>query len=102
MDSLSPFQLFGIVGVASYRWAYAALQFGWWRGDGIAYTLSNPAAALLVMVSLSESFNLPSALIQAAWAVLSLVGLARIALRRRARVPARFAASGKRAIEQGA
>ena len=83
MDGLSVYQVAGLVGFASYMASYGALQFGLIRGDGVVYTLANLAAALLVLVSLSEAFNLSSALIQIAWIVISLAGLTRLALTER-------------------
>ncbi|MFD1343960.1 Crp/Fnr family transcriptional regulator [Litorisediminicola beolgyonensis] len=86
---LSLFELAGYIGVALYLGAYAALQLGVLRGSGLTYTLANLAAACLVLVSLIESFNRASAMIQLAWVAISLAGLARMAL---ARMRLRFSA----------
>lgn len=85
MDLASPYQIVGTIGFLTYMGSYAALQAGWLQGSGTGYTLANLLAALLVLVSLSETFNLPSALIQISWVLISLYGLARIARRGRAR-----------------
>jgi CRP-like cAMP-binding protein len=69
----------GLSGVAFYLAAYGALQFGLIRGSSITYTVMNMVAAILVLISLSEAFNLSSALIQVSWIILSIIGLARMA-----------------------
>lgn len=78
----SLYDLAGYLGVALYLGAYAALQLGLLRGSGLIYTLANLFAALLVLVSLIESFNRASAMIQLAWVAISLAGLVRMALAR--------------------
>lgn len=67
----------GYLGVALYLSSYALLQSGVLRGSGYTYTLMNLAAAFLVLVSLSQDFNLSSALIQTSWIIVSLIGLAK-------------------------
>ena len=91
--SSSPCQIIGLVGVLAYMLPYVALQVGLIRGDGLVYTLSNLVAASLVLVSLTDAFNLPSALIQTTWIAVSLVGLARIARQRRREDGAAIAAA---------
>lgn len=73
----------GLLGVAFYLGAYAALQFGFVRGSSYVYTLLNLAGASLVLLSLAVNFNLASALIQVSWIVISVVGLSRLYLRNR-------------------
>jgi hypothetical protein len=80
---LSLFDLAGLVGVALMLGAYAGAQLR--RID----PLKAPALALnfvgacLVLVSLTKSFNLPAAIVEAAWALIALSGLLRLAFRRR-------------------
>lgn len=71
----------GLLGVTLYLAAYGALQLGLIRGSSLIYTLLNLTAACAVLVSLTEAFNLSSALIQGSWIALSLIGLARLAWR---------------------
>lgn len=68
----------GLVGVVLYIAAYAALQLGLVQGSGYTYTVTNLVAALLVLVSLMESFNLSSAIIQITWIAISIFGLSRM------------------------
>ncbi|GAB5446678.1 cyclic nucleotide-binding domain-containing protein [Gymnodinialimonas sp.] len=69
----------GLVGVALYLAAYGGLQLGLLRGSSITYTVMNMLAAMAVLVSLVEAFNLSSLLIQVSWITLSLIGLGRMA-----------------------
>ena len=74
------FQLSGLVGVAFYLGAYAALQFGLIRGNSHSYTLLNLAGAGFVLISLYTEFNMASALIQISWILISILGLSRLYL----------------------
>jgi len=77
----------GLLGVILYVGAYAALQSGLPRSNGYTYATANLAAAALVLLSLTSDFNLSAAISQIIWIVLSVVGLARMAvLERRARL----------------
>jgi len=78
--SLNIYAVFGFVGVALYLGSYAALQFGYITGQGGAYALLNLFAASSVLISLVQAFNLSSAVIQAFWIVISIVGLVRMYL----------------------
>jgi len=82
-DSL---QLIGVTGAVTYVLAYALLQLGMLSGSDYRYTLMNLAAAGMVLLSLTESFNLSSAIVQIFWVGISMIGLARLYfLHRRAR-----------------
>ena len=72
--------IIGIVGVALYLGSYAALQLGVVRGQSYIYPVVNMTAAACVLASLMDSFNLSSAIIQAAWITISLVGISRMLL----------------------
>jgi hypothetical protein len=71
------FEAVGLLGVFTYLGSYALLQLGFVRGSGYAYAAMNILAAFLVLISLAESFNLSSALIQVSWILLSAVGMIR-------------------------
>lgn len=70
---------FGLLGVTLYLAAYGALQLGLIRGRSVTYTLMNLLGAAAVLVSLTEAFNLFSAMIQVFWITLSVIGLGRLA-----------------------
>ena len=69
--------LAGLVGVAAILASYALLQAGRLRADQALYSALNAAGAGLILVSLAFDFNLPSAVIESVWLVLSLWGLVR-------------------------
>lgn len=70
-------QMAGVVGFLFYVLGFAAVQVGTLNGNGIGYSLCNVCGAGLVLYSLTEEFNLPSALIQASFLTIGLVGVAR-------------------------
>ncbi len=72
----------GLLGVALYLVAYAALQFGLLRGSSVAYTVLNMLGAVFIMLSLVDAFNLSQMLISLSWIVLSIIGLTRMAWER--------------------
>ncbi|MEM1343907.1 MAG: cyclic nucleotide-binding domain-containing protein [Pseudomonadota bacterium] len=87
MTGFDLFDLAGAVGVACYIASYLGLQLGWLKGAAVPYTSLNLAAAALVLISLTDRFNLYSAIIQITWIVISLLGFARLyALSREARL----------------
>ena len=74
----------GSAGVALILGAYLMLQLDRIRPESVAYSLVNAVGAALILVSLAVDFNLPAALIESAWLLISLIGLAR-SLRRRSK-----------------
>lgn len=68
----------GLLGVAFYLGSYALLQFGLLRGQSYIYAGMNLLAAVCVLLSLTEAWNLSSALIQTSWIVVSVVGMTRL------------------------
>ncbi len=72
----------GLVGVVAILSAYALLQSGRLAVRAPIYSALNLLGSGLILVSLTVDFNLPSAIIEGAWALISLYGLA-VALRRR-------------------
>lgn len=87
--------LAGVLGVALVLLAYALLQLGRVDHRAPIYSAQNLVGAALILYSLVYDFNLPSALIEGAWALISAFGLL-LALRRRraARAAAAPAAPG--------
>jgi len=67
----------GMVGVALILLAYALLQAGKVSGDALGYQLLNLFGALAVLVSLVYEFNLSAVLMETAWVLVSLYGIAR-------------------------
>jgi hypothetical protein len=73
----------GLVGVTLMLVAYALGQLGRLRIDTAPALLMNLAGAGLVMMSLLYRFNLAAFLMEAAWAVVALFGLAKLVLKKR-------------------
>jgi len=71
----------GLVGVAMIVATYFLSQIGRMDVNRPAYPALNAMGAALILVSLSRTFNLASAVIEVFWLAISLVGLVR-ALRR--------------------
>lgn len=78
------FEAAGFVGVALYLGSYAALQAGFLRGGSYTYAVMNFLAASFVLLSLMADWNLWSAIIQISWIVISIVGLTRLWILKRA------------------
>ena len=71
------YDMVGMVGVGLILVAYALLQAGRVRGDALSYQLLNLVGALAVLVSLRYEFNLSAVLMESAWVLVSLYGIAR-------------------------
>ena len=82
VPQVTPLDAIGLVGVAVMLVAYALTIGG--RLDPLRppALLMNLLGAIGVLVSLSGAFNLSSAVIEAAWALIAAAGLMRHALRR--------------------
>lgn len=75
---LTLFELAGYLGAACYLGSYAALQIGLIRGNGYVYACLNMCAAILVVISLTRQFNLPSMIVQISWISVSVIGIVRV------------------------
>ena len=76
----------GLLGTVMILGGFALLQAGKLSGTGLVYQLLNLFGAGGVLVSLLGTFNLSVFLLEAAWVVVSLYGIART-LRSRSRRP---------------
>lgn len=72
----------GVAGAILYLTTFTAVQAGRLRGDSITYSACNTVAALLVLSSLSVSFNTGAFIIQTSFAT---IGTIAIVLKLRAR-----------------
>lgn len=75
--------LLGVVGVLLILTAYAGATTGRLDPKRPIALLLNLAGALLILWSLSFEFNLSAVLMEAAWALVALFGLVRLALKPR-------------------
>jgi len=73
----------GLAGVVMMLGAYAGAQLRRLDPVKAPALLMNLLGASLVMVSLVHAFNLSAFLMEAAWAVVAIYGLVRLAFRRR-------------------
>lgn len=69
--------LVGNIGVLCILGAYQFLQLEKLAADNTTYLVLNGVGAALILVSLIFEFNLSAFLIQSAWLLISLFGLAR-------------------------
>ena len=65
----------GLFGVSLILIAYLLLQLKKIRSSYLSYSILNIIGSLLVMVSLSQNFNLSSFVVESCWFVISFVGL---------------------------
>ena len=73
------FAALGLLGTVLYTAAFALLQAGRLNATHCRYSLLNAAAAVLLLISLSQTFHLASVLSNLIWLSLSLAGLYRAA-----------------------
>jgi hypothetical protein len=76
------YDILGTVGVAVIVLTYVLLQLERIRSDQLSYSLLNAAGALLILLSLYYSFNLPSFIVEFFWLLISLFGVAKYLFRR--------------------
>jgi hypothetical protein len=79
---MSLYDVAGLIGVATILAAYAATALGGLNPKGALSLALNAAGPCLILASLSQRFNLSAAIVEAAWAMIALIGLARIGLDR--------------------
>ena len=80
---MSPADAAGVVGVVLILIAYAGATMGRLDPKRAPALLLNLVGASLILLSLAYDFNLSAFLMEAAWAAVALVGLARLAVTRR-------------------
>ncbi len=79
----------GVIGVACILLAYALLQTRRATGSDLSYLLLNLAGASLILVSLIYAFNLSAVLMESAWILITVYGLATRKRGRRGGLPGR-------------
>ena len=77
------YDIVGLVGTVTILLAYAATSSGRLDAHKAPALAANFAGSSLILISLTQAFNLSAILVEGAWAGISLVGLARVALKRR-------------------
>ena len=84
---MSPFaaDVVGLIGSALFIGAFAYANFAK-QLNKLAFNLANLAGAILLLVSLSVTFNLAAFVLEAVWGMIAAVGLA-LAIRAKMRKP---------------
>lgn len=72
----------GLIGVFAMLAAYALSATGRIKVDAWPALTANLAGALLVLWSLLHAFNLSAFIMESAWAVVAVVGLIKLALKK--------------------
>ena len=85
---MDAYDIAGLIGVATILAGYAVATTGRLDPKAAPSLAINFVGAGLILVSLTQRFNLSAAIVEAAWALIALVGLIRIGLRRLAGRPA--------------
>lgn len=73
----------GIIGVFLTLIAYGALSIGKMDSESLSYSLLNLIGSWLILVSLMFSWNLSSVIIEAAWIMISFIGIYRYYIARK-------------------
>jgi len=82
---LTWFDLTGFIGVLLIIVAYLLLQLDKLPSSSPSYSLLNAAGALLIIVSLIFQFNLSAFIMEVFWLLISLLGLTKSLVSRKAR-----------------
>ncbi len=72
----------GLVGVLTILAAYALTSSGRLDPQKAPALTANFAGSSLILLSLTQAFNLSAVLVEAAWSLISLLGLARLLWKR--------------------
>jgi hypothetical protein len=81
---MAPYDIAGLAGALLILLAYAGVQFRKLDPHRLAALALNLAGASLVILSLTEKFNLAAFVLEAAWAVIAAFGILRLAIARSA------------------
>ncbi|WP_019959669.1 CBU_0592 family membrane protein [Woodsholea maritima] len=75
--------IIGFMGVACVLGAYFCLQTEWLKSDDLRYLSINACGAVLLIVSLLNTMNLASMVIEICWLSISVFGIIKTLTRRR-------------------
>ncbi|HWF78517.1 MAG TPA: hypothetical protein VN694_15230 [Caulobacteraceae bacterium] len=76
------YDIAGLIGVATILAGYALATTGRLDAKGAPSLAINFVGASLILLSLTQRFNLSAAIVEGAWALIALIGLVRIGVRR--------------------
>jgi hypothetical protein len=78
------YDILGTLGVAIILLTYVLLQIERVRSDQLIYSLLHAIGAALILVSLYFDYNFPSVVVEFFWLLISLFGIGKYFVRRRA------------------
>ena len=79
---MGPYDIAGLLGVALILASYALTTVGRLDPKGAPSLALNLLGASLILLSLTQKFNLSAAVVEAVWALIALAGLIRVGLAR--------------------
>jgi len=82
MEDVNFYNVIGYTGALLYILSYFLLSKGLIKGESYAYHMMNFFAPIMVLTSLTDSWNAPSVVIQSVWLCLSVYALCRLYLAR--------------------
>ncbi len=77
--------LIGCLGALLVLIAYAFLQIGKLKADGLLFSFLNFVAAFMILISLFYSWNLAAVMMEVAWMMISAYGIVASAVKVKAR-----------------
>jgi len=77
MMRFDPYIACGIVGAGCFVGGYFAALLGWLEAADWRFPAVNLLGAILVLVSLTDAWNLPSVVLECIWGAISAYGLVR-------------------------
>ena len=83
-NTITLIDIIGLTGVAIILVTYLLLQIEKITSTSLGYSLLNILGSALIMVSLSINWNLASAVIEAFWIMISLIGVYKYFKKRKA------------------
>jgi hypothetical protein len=75
---ISPFDLSGFLGLGLFLFAYAMVNLGRWNERDFRFHLANFWGAILMLISLIGSWNLPIFVMEIFWAAIAGYGMWRV------------------------
>ena len=72
---MSMFDMIGLTAPVLFLYAYAMVSTGRWTSQKPMFHVLNLLGAITMLISLSHDWNLPTALLEVCWGMISVVGI---------------------------
>ncbi len=69
------YDLIGLTAPAMFLFAYLMVSIGKWTSNMLRFHLLNLLGAIAMLISLSHNWNLPTAVLECFWGVISVYGM---------------------------